>query len=149
MCVCFFVMCFFLNFRLVTYNSTNLQLFFLSSRWRSYAEKKMLGPRFCFVLFLFHSLSQRFRNHCLSPREALMLIYKISLCLFFFFGNRLGVSSIAFSFCFALLLGYVNSLGEGNNRKVEKWKRKLGWSERGHLRLWFVVLSLCFFFIFL
>lgn len=120
MCVfVFFCMCFFLNFRLVTYNSTNLQLFFFYFPGDVVTQKKkMLGPRFCFVLFLFHSLSQRFRNHCLSPREALMLNYKISLCLFVFLETDWVYRLLRFVFFF-LLLGYVNSLGKEPKEKLK------------------------------
>lgn len=118
MCLCFFVMCFFLNFRLVTYNSTNLQLFFFIFPVTQSRRKKNVGSTIllCFI-FVPLAVATIPESLSLSERGPHAKLQNLSLFVFFFFGNRLGVSSIAF--CFVLLLGYVNSLGKEPKEKLK------------------------------
>lgn len=127
MCVfVFFVTCFFFNVRLVTYNSTNLQLFFFYFPGDKVMPEKSLGPRFCFVLFfffLFLSLSQRLRKRSLPSSYTLLITKSL------FFWKPIG----CIVYCvFLLFLFFFQQHRKGNNRDwsrngvgpgKNKWKR--------------------------
>lgn len=121
MCVfVFFCMCFFLNFHLVTYNSTNLQLFFFYFPGDAVTQKKNVGSTIllCFI-FVPLAVATIPESLSLSERGPHAKLQNLSLFVFSFFGNRLGASSIAFCFFFFLLLGYVNSLGKETIEKLK------------------------------
>lgn len=82
--VCFFVMCFFLNFRLVTYNSTNLQLFFFYFPGDVVTQKKNVGSTIllCFI-FVPLAVATIPESLSLSERGPHANLQNLSLFVFF------------------------------------------------------------------
>lgn len=119
MCVfVFFCMCFFLNFRLVTYNSTNLQLFFFYFPGDVVTQKKNVGSTIL-LCFIFVPLAVATIPESLSLSERGPHAKLQNLSLFVFFLETDWVCRLLRFVFFFLLLGYVNSLGKEPKEKLK------------------------------
>lgn len=119
MCVfVFFCMCFFLNFRLVTYNSTNLQLFFFIFPVTQSRRKKNVGSTIL-LCFIFVPLAVATIPESLSLSERGPHAKLQNLSLFVCFLETDWVYRLLRFVFFFLLLGYVNSLGKEPKEKLK------------------------------